>query len=419
MKLLTKVNRSYAFFSLVVLLLGTALLYFFIKHYITFETAEKLESTKQRVIKSINDGKPVEFEPFIEVHLIPGADISSLHDEVKDTMFTKAKDGSNDAFVELKTYYQRGDSVFAIIIRSDNLEESDLLFSIGGPALVALLLILIISNVVMSRINKLVWNPFYRNLHTLKNFSITDSLPLNLIGSNIQEFKDLNQSLLELTEKLQYDYKSQKEFSENVSHELQTPMAIINAKIEALLQHEYADPETVHQLQTIYKTVTRLSRLNKSLILLSKLESREYEEKKEIRVKEFLENSIADFAEIVKTKGITLETEFADECTISMNEDLFGIVVSNLLINAVRYTTTGGQIMITLENELLTIKNTGVPPKRDPIKMFERFAKSSHSNESSGLGLTIAKQICDLNKFAITYVYANELHIITISFTRR
>ena len=416
MKLLTKISKNYAVFSLAVLVLGIVLIYFFIKHFITFETAEKLQGTKQRVIKSINEGRSVDFAPFIEVHQIAAGATGSMSDEIKDTVIDKDNDGHPDAFIEYHTYYTNADTVYSIIIRSDSLEETELLLSIGGPALLALLLVLTISSLVMNRINKSVWNPFYHNLNRLKIFSISDKSPLVLQNSNIDEFKDLNISLAELTEKLKSDYQKQKEFSENVSHELQTPLAIINAKIEALLQKEYPEEETIRQLRTIYKTVNRLSRLNKSLILLSKLESQEYEEKKTIPVRDFVENCTMDFAEILKTKEISLVTELVSGVSITMNEDLFGIVINNLLINAVRYNIAGGQIIVSLDKDTLTFKNTGTAPVKEPHKMFERFEKGSQSGDSSGLGLTIVKQICDLNNLTVSYIYEKEFHIIAINF---
>jgi signal transduction histidine kinase len=286
---------------------------------------------------------------------------------------------------------------------------------LGLPAFFLILSILLVSNIIINRINFKIWNPFYKNLDRLKSFSASDKDELQLTKSEIDEFRDLNNSLAELTNRIRNDYRHLKEFSENASHELQTPLSIIKVKIESMIQDENLDRKHLDKIQSIYKMINRLSRLNKSLTLLSKLESIEYEKKSEISLEEFITKKINDFSEIAGANQITIKTNFYSDKIITVNSDLLEILFSNLLSNAIRYNVKSGIIEIDLSGDELVIKNSGNPPKKETQKMFERFEKGEQSEESSGLGLTIVKQICSANKFDIQYTFENPFHIIRIT----
>jgi signal transduction histidine kinase len=254
------------------------------------------------------------------------------------------------------------------------------------------------------------------NLEKLKNFSVENKDKLSLINTDIDEFNDLNNSLIELTGKISRDYKKLKEFSENASHELQTPIAIIKAKIEAMLQDESLSSEAAAQLQTINSTATRLARINKSLTILSKLDSEEYEEKKVIALKNFIQKKVKDFIEIAESKRIVVEIKTLEDFDIRINEDHLELLLSNLFSNAIKHNYEGGKIIIDLHESAFTIKNTGMPLDKEPKKMFERFEKGKYSSESYGLGLVIVKEICDAYKIRIDYTVQDEWHEIRIVF---
>lgn len=236
--------------------------------------------------------------------------------------------------------------------------------------------------------------------------------------SDIDEFEDLNNSLTELTNRIRNDYRQLKEFSENASHELQTPLSIIRIKIESMLQNEKLDSEYLDKLQSVYKMINRLTRLNRSLTLLSKLGSVEYEKKEEICLSEFILKKLNEFSEIAEAKQVEIKTNLASDKKISINADLLEILFSNLISNSVKYNIEGGRIEVKLSENKLVIKNTGIPPSKAPQKMFDRFEKGDQSDGSSGLGLTIVKQICTMNQFDIQYTFENSFHIIQITFPR-
>lgn len=415
MKLLNKINRNYALLSSLIFLVGIIFIFIFMEYFISSEIDEKLETQKLNVIKNLDQGLKVEFTPFVEVKEIVNQNFN-VEEEIKDTSIYNKFENEFDSYRQLKTIYSNGNKSYLIIVRTDNIEKSDLLFTIGIPFSIILLLTIFISNLIVRKINISIWKPFYMNLEKLKNFSVENKDKLSLINTDIDEFNDLNNSLIELTGKISRDYKKLKEFSENASHELQTPIAIIKAKIEAMLQDESLSSEAAAQLQTINSTATRLARINKSLTILSKLDSEEYEEKKVIALKNFIQKKVKDFIEIAESKGIAFEIKPLENFELRINEDLLELLMSNLISNAIKHNYEGGKIVIEVKDGYFLIKNTGMPLNEEPEKMFERFAKGSNATDSSGLGLVIVKQICDLYKYKIEYSVQDEWHQIKLFF---
>lgn len=417
MKLLNKINRNYAFLSSLIFLVGMILIFMFMRYFISAETDEKLETTKLNVIKNLKQGLRVKFTPFVEVKELVTNNFN-FAEEIKDTLIYNKFENDYDSYRQLKTIYSNEKKTYLIIVRTDNIEKSDLLFTVGISFSIILLLTIFVSNLIVRKINTFIWKPFYKNLEKLKNFSVENKEELSLINTGIDEFNDLNNSLMELTGKISRDYKKLKEFSENASHELQTPIAIIKAKIEAMLQDEKLNSEAAAQLQTINSTANRLARINKSLTILSKLESEEFEEKKVIGLKSFIQNKVGDFIEIAESKRINFQISLLDDVTLKVNEDLLELLLSNLLSNAIKHNYEGGKIIIELQDSTFTIKNTGMLLEKEPEKMFDRFEKGNQASKSSGLGLVIVKQICDLYKIRINYTVQDEWHQIKLFFNK-
>ena len=414
MKLLTKINRRFALFSALALLFGVLLIYLFMRYFVQANLEENLRLNKLNAVKELRIGHKVEFAPFLEVKEISSERMKNTTDEIKDTLIYNEVEREPDSFCQLKSFQNINGKYYQIIVRQDNVEQEDLIYSIVIPVFILLLLILIISNLAVNRISIAIWKPFYNNLEKLKRFSASDKNKLDLTESGIDEFKDLNYALIELTEKVKADYVRLKEFSENASHELQTPIAIIKAKVEAMMQTEITE-EKLAQLHAITKVLNRLSRLNESLTLLTKLESADYEGKKEINLKNILTRMDEDFREIAEASGIKIENDLAENIFIKFNEDLLEILLSNLIINAIKYNIKNGKIFVSLSDGQFKISNTGIALKKDAEKMFNRFEKDDQSSDSPGLGLTIVKQICDINKLYVEYSYAEYLHTVKIN----
>jgi signal transduction histidine kinase len=229
------------------------------------------------------------------------------------------------------------------------------------------------------------------------------------------EFKELNQFLEKMTNKALEDYRALKEFSENASHELQTPLAIMRGKLELLMETNINE-EQASFILSIQNAVQKLSAVNQSLTLLTKLENQEYQPQR-FDFSLLVDKSIAAFRELIEMKSIKLTAQTAAAVNINLNPLLADILFTNLLNNAIRHNVANGTISIVLTPASLVIENTGEPPKTNIDELFKRFKKDNQSSDSTGLGLAIVKQICELNNFNVKYLYRNGIHILTVTFS--
>jgi signal transduction histidine kinase len=247
----------------------------------------------------------------------------------------------------------------------------------------------------------------------LRGFNIADNKEIPKFENNIEEFKELNEVVSEMTAKAKRDYKDLKAFTENAAHELLTPIAVINSKLDTLIQTENFSPVQSKLLNDLYGGVSRLNRLNQSLLLLVKIENHLLHEQEQVNLRVMVEEMISEFDEIFIDKQIKL-THTLEDKEIYANRYLVEILLSNLLRNAIRHNYAGGEIIINLSSDSLRIQNTGDPlPLTEQV--FTRFHKSSGS-EGSGLGLTISKQICENFGFSLQYFYIANYHTFVIGF---
>ena len=260
-----------------------------------------------------------------------------------------------------------------------------------------------------------LWQPFYNTLQTVRYFNLNDAQALNFSRTNIDEFKNLNTILTDSLSKAQQDYRTLKEFTENASHELQTPLAVIQSKLDILIQNEKLSEGESEAIQSAYYAIQNLSKLNKSLLLLAKIENKQFDEKVNIDLKALLQIKINQFNEAWKHRKISAEINLSDK-TINGNTYLTDILLNNLLSNATKHNIPDGSITVLL-NDVLQITNTGVQHPLNEKKLYKRFSKENTSDGSHGLGLSIIQQICIASDYVVTYnFYLPNVHSFTISF---
>jgi len=219
-----------------------------------------------------------------------------------------------------------------------------------------------------------------------------------------------------MTKRVRNDYESLKNFTENASHEIQTPLAIIKSKLELLSQSENLDETQILVIGAINDAASRLSKLNQSLLLLTKIENRQFIESERLNLSFILSENLENFEELAETKNIKINRNIKENVPVEMNESLSGILISNLIINSIKHNQNNGFIDVKLDNNILKISNTGAKPGTKTEAFFQRFKKDLGSNDSLGLGLSIVKKICDNYGFTVQYDYKESLHIVTIEF---
>ena len=297
------------------------------------------------------------------------------------------------------------------------LEETDRLIVRIVMMMNLLIIIIIITLLIANRhSSRQDWKVFYDSIDKINNYDVNSFEAFSLKHSDIKEFADLNRVLLTMTERIKNDYLNLKEYIENASHEIQTPLAIINSKMELLLQWGDMKEKQYKIVADAYEASNRLSRLNKTLILLAKIENRQFPESNPVNPAIMINHQLESLEDLILSKKIKITKRFDDEVTILINPYLAEILFVNLIKNAVRHNITRGDLIIELSKNRFEIANSGPPLQMDPEMLFKRFHKASSAPESLGLGLAIVQKICTLYGYKIGYSYKNEMHVMHVDF---
>lgn len=279
-----------------------------------------------------------------------------------------------------------------------------------------ILLVLAVSIVLTLRfISRRIWKPFEETLCRLENFRLEEGIFPSLPETDVEEFIRLNRTLQTLMQNALTSYRAQKEFTENASHELQTPLAVFQSQLDLLLQQPALTEQQAKIIQRLYEVVNRLARLNRNLLLLARIDNRQYEQTEEINLTGFLSEQTMFLQSIAG--DISLHEEFSnDALTVRANRTLLESLVNNLIVNAVRHNRPQGEIVLAISGNELTVSNTSNEPALDEKLIFNRFYRPSEKVKGNGLGLAIVKAICEYHGWSVRYNYIGSRHIFTVAF---
>jgi two-component system sensor histidine kinase QseC len=312
----------------------------------------------------------------------------------------------------LNTVFENNGKYYELQIINSMLEEDDLvkelLIETIGIYLFLIIAIILINNYVLKRL----WHPFYALLHQLKYYRIGKKFPE--IKTDTQEFSDLQKAVNELLLHNMELFKKQKEFISNASHELQTPLAIAINKMEILIEKGNLNIIQAEAIADTLNIMERLVKLNKSLLLLTKIENKQFLNNQKVCINDVVKQCVNDLEDIMSYKNIQLNLTAKSILTVEIDAALAQIAVANLLRNAIFHNIYSGVVNITIMNNCLQICNTGLNRAIDSQKIFSRFHKTQEQSNGSGLGLAILKAICDLYRFNISYRFEVNEHIFEI-----
>lgn len=300
-------------------------------------------------------------------------------------------------------------NVISSMVEEDDLIE-DLMYATIWLYLAVLFSVLIVNNLLLKRI----WKPFYQLLEQLKNFSLSKNKGITLPDTSVPEFRLLNHTVSDMLKQVVETYSSQKQFIENASHELQTPLAISINKLELLAEKNTLSETDLATVGQVIETLERLTRLNKSLLLLSKIENKQFDQPEDIHINAIIHNLVNELDDFASFKGIAIALEEHTQLHTQMHKDLVVMLFSNLLKNAIVHNREKGSVLISISQGTVTISNTGKAAALDPVKIFDRFQKDDTSIQSTGLGLAIVKAILTLYGKNISYSWANGMHTMTV-----
>lgn len=421
MKLIAKYNRVNIPITIAVLLISSVAYYFILHHVLLRQVDKDLRIEQQEIIHHIKvNGSLPETSNYKDQQItFQKTNLTNFKEKFSTQSAYNKKEDEEEPYRRIDFLVTQNGTNYIATVKKSEQETEDivrLILMITFSVIAVLLLVLFITNRFL--LGKL-WKPFNHTLSQLKQFKLSSKNNITLESTNVDEFIELNNTAMSLTQKVKNDYESLKSFTGNASHEIQTPLAIIKNKIELLSQSEHLEESQVKIMQSLNDAASRLSRLNHSLLLLTKIENRQFEDKEKISLSAVLEKCIENFQEPAALKNIIVEKNIAKDVSVQMNDSLADILLSNIILNAIKHNFPGGNIKIDLTESVFIVSNSGDEPKVKTTELFERFKKESTSPESLGLGLSIVKTICDSYGFDVLYNFTNGMHVMKITFTQK
>jgi len=413
-KLLSKYYRANIITAIIILLSTSIIYYFIIRSVLIQQVDEDLKVEEREIHDYVKENKSLPNATDYkdqEINFEKENGINFQRNIVSGTVHNSAE--NEDEPVRILTFPVEVNGVMhkATVIKSQ-MEAEDLLKVIVKVTAVVFLLLLILTSLINRFLLAKLWKPFYHTLEQLRLFNINDPKPLTLSETALSEFSQLNTSVTEMTKRANNEYEALKSFTDNASHEMQTPLAIINSKLDILLQT--SSEKQAEQLQVIYNAIGRLTKLSQTLLLLTKISNYQYKTHAKINITTLVNNKFQHFEELLKGRNIQFTYEH-EQVFIDINEELIEIMLNNLLSNAIKHNYNGGYINCSLTPEKLIICNSGPALTFEKNNIFDRFQKGDQS-EGTGLGLAVAQEICKNNGLKISYNTCDFEHCFTIDF---
>lgn len=424
MKLLNKTNIYFFGVALVIYCIGGIFFYVLFQSILDKDYSDNLELRKEYILKQLaKNDSVVLFQKYSgnQVSIKPTSKAGAPGEVFSDTVLYDPVEETSSPFRQLTFNATVNAKNYQIQLRRPIVEDTSL---IEGDIILVLLLFaaFVFALTLLNRkLSIILWSPFYTILERINNYKIEKAESVSSLKfpkTKIDEFDLLSTDIEKLIRRIHNEFKIQKEFTENASHEIQTPLAIIGNKMELLLGSPGLTQEQLDLVNSSMRSVNRLSKLNESLLIISKIENSQFNTGETLSINSIIDRILENLDEVTKIKSLIISLQFINPINVKINPLLAEILLENLITNSVKHNVDGGSIRIKTENSMLTIENTGPEPFGDTSKIFNRFVKFSTKSNSVGLGLSIVKSICDTYNYSIRYSFGthDRLHKIEIDF---
>lgn len=423
MRLLQVSLRTSLVYSLILVLISIPLSILSIRAILNEEVDESLALHSDQFLKHI---KSFEYLDDLEMDLeiwdqlsyditIDRTDRTNAQKEYRTVLMYDSVEQDFRPFRLLSSTVEIKGKPYLLTTRMSLVDNDELLIALGLVQ-AGVVLLLAAGLLLLNRsLTRKLWKPFYNTLNQLKAYELDKSESIHTDKTSITEFDDFNKTVLHLTDRNRKVFTQQKEFIENASHELQTPLAIFQAKLDILMQNPAlmeAEATTILELE---QTANRMAKLNKNLLLLSRIDNDQFTQTEDVDLAYLADSMLANLRPMADVAMISIESS-TSTLMLKANPTLIEVLLTNLFHNAIRHTPPGGKISIVFLGRTLKLSNTGSPLTMDADKIFERFRKESKNENSSGLGLAIVKKICEMNGYQLKYTFSAGLHTFMIAF---
>ncbi|MBE9463197.1 sensor histidine kinase [Dyadobacter subterraneus] len=416
MRLLLRILRYQLVTSMIVLFLGAGLFYVSVRYLIDREANKELFQSQVKVrwqlrhldtlpVYILQLGDSLQLQPV----QYPGRPF------MRETSMLNLAENEYQPYRQLVFYERSLGQWYKITISKMLLQRQRLLETVVMTITFIVALLLVSLLLLNSWLSERLWKPFYKTLGKLDQYQIQQHETLEFKKEETLEFDQLNLAVTQLTERIAAAYQNLKEFTENASHEIQTPLAVILSKIEGLFQDETLTESQLVTLSSVSEAANRLGRLNQALLLLTKIENRQFLAGTDpVNLVPIINGKLQDLEDLIVQRKISIQTDM-ESVGLVIHPALAEILVNNLLTNAIRHNVENGKIIITLRERFFSVKNTGKMLNLNPEQLFERFRKESTVSASLGLGLALVKTICEVNGQNLKYEIDHEWHTLTVS----
>lgn len=417
MKLLSYTYRKLALLLFLLMAVWGVLFYYAIIDEVVDETDDTLENYGEILMESAlhdpsileTEGSLMSFYKFTPISEEEGRHYRQVFYDA--TVYIELEDEDEPVRVMCTAFRMPDGRYYELKLMISILERDDMVEAMLWYLGALFLLFLICTSIGIQLVLKGVFRPLHRLLDWLHCIQPGKEVPPLDNPTKIREFRQLSDAALDMGNRSYKAYEEQKQFIENASHELQTPLAIVRGKVELLAESEGMTEQQMEQLDEIYATLGRAVKLNKSLLLLSRIENGQYTEMEDVSVDEILDELLPDLMDIYEHKQVRLIRKREEQpFIIRCNHSLAQILVSNLVKNSLLHNREGGELQVLTTPTSLVIKNTGDVPL-DGEKLFRRFYHGMDGKkDSTGLGLAIARSIALSSSLKLTYEWQDGMH---------
>lgn len=406
---------------IVVLTIWVVVFYAFMTEEVYDNIDDGLKNTKSEIVKKAYDNPKFESYQYygtsgFSIVPLPPGDYSRKNEFSTEFIYMDIDDNEEPVRILRTTFEDHKGDNFQLEIRTSTIEADDLLADFGLSVLILYFMLVISIFVINYFVLRKVWRSFYKLLDNLKHYTIGNKVVTDETVTPIQEFKDLQKEINKMISTIEGTFEQQKTFVSNAAHETQTPLAIIGNKLELLVEEEGLNESQMNQIQSIDQSLRRLIKLNKSLLMLTKIENNQFVDFQQVNFNVVIKEIVEDFEDLFDYKSIKVRIEeVGNPFMVYMDKGLSIMLVQNLLKNALIHNIPEGTVDIEITEHSFTIKNTGIPNvSLDENLIYNRFFRSTTNEQSTGLGLSLVKTIVKVSVvLSISYSYDGQ-HSFTI-----
>ncbi len=422
MEFIKHIMLRVALFLTIILGVWATLFFYTIVDEVNDETDDVLEDFSAMIIQNFLAGEPMPINDNGSnntYHLRPVAtDSITLIKEIEgfcnEDVYLKSKNEYEPARVLRQLFRDKDDNYYEVTVLTPTIDNKDLIDAIWqsiAVLFVLLLITVIIINAVAIHSSLLPLRKFM----TWLNSSDIETCELPTVEkSDIKEIKKLTAAIEAFAQRGKRAFEEQKDFIGNASHELQTPIAICQNRLELLCNSDLNEQQ-MKDVAHCLSTLARLSKLNKSLLMLSKIENGGFDNDK-VDINELVRRNTEIITDLYEYRNISLNVTHLNDCIIEINSGLAATLILNLIKNSYVHNIDGGKVNVEIDSDSITISNSGAEKALDSNKIFSRFYQGGSKSGTYGLGLPIIQSICKLYNFKLCYSFAESMHQFKIKF---